>query len=136
MDWKECKDKRLVKDISLDKNLIYSLVDSSRKKLESNERLDLDDTTASSKVSLAYDSLREILEALAIRKGFKVYNHECFSCFLHEVCNERFFAGEFDKFRKIRNQINYYGKDLSPKEAKLIIIGILKLREDLTKKYF
>jgi hypothetical protein len=136
MDWTECNERRFVKKINSDENLVKSLVSSSRKRFESSERLNLDETTAASKVSLVYDSLRELLEALAIKKGFKIYNHECFSCFLYEICHEKLFSDEFDRFRKIRNQISYYGKDLPLNEAKAIILDILKLRRDLIKKYF
>ena len=72
MDWKECKDKKFVKNIHGDNNLIISLLKSSKNKLESNLKLVLDQTTASTKVSIIYESLRELLEALAIKKGFKI----------------------------------------------------------------
>ena len=32
--------------------------------------------TAVSKISLAYDSVRELLEAWALNAGFKIYNHQ------------------------------------------------------------
>ncbi len=135
MDWKECKDKKFVKEVRVDENLINSLIKSSKKKFESGKRLELDEITASTKVSIVYESLREILEALAIKKGFKVYNHECFCAFLDEMCKDRLFSKEFNRFRKIRNQINYYGEDIPLKEAKIIINGILLLRENIIKKY-
>src|SRR3989344_3745326 len=121
MDWEECRHKKLVKEIKTDQNLIDSLVKSSGRKFESNRRLNLDGTTASTKITLAYDSLREILEALAVQKGFKVYSHECFASFLSEFCKEKSFSIGFDRFRVIRNQINYYGKDVSANDAKIII---------------
>lgn len=133
MDWKECKDRRFVKEISSDQSLIKSLINSSNKKLESNKRLELDETTSSTKVSIAYESLREILEALAIQKGFKIYNHECFCSFLNEICGDKFSSREFDKFRRIRNKVNYYGEDISFEEAKMLISEINILRENLLK---
>src|SRR3989344_1948505 len=102
MDWKECLNKRIIKDVSKDEFLIKSLLNSSQKKLESETRLELDDTTAESNVSLAYDSLRELLEALALLKGYKVYNHDCYTAFLKEVLNESAKGAEFDAIRKIR----------------------------------
>lgn len=131
MDWKECKDKRFVKGIIKDENLMNSLIKSSKKKLESNKRLGLDKITASTKVSIIYESVREVLEALAIKKGFKIYNHECFCAFLNEICGNKSSSVEFDKFRKIRNQINYYGKDISVEEAKVIIKDIILFRNKI-----
>lgn len=130
MDWEECNNKRLVKRISVDINLIDSLRTSSEKRLESANRLNLDETTATSIISLCYEALRELLEALSIKKGFKIYNHECYCAFLKEVIKEENFAILFDKFRKIRNGINYYGKDLSPEDAKHLKSEIV----ELTKK--
>lgn len=131
MDWKECNNKKLVKRISIDINLIDSLKGSSEKKLESANRLNLDETTATSIISLCYESLRELLEALSIKNGFKIYNHECYCAFLNEIIKEENFAALFDKFRKIRNGINYYGKDLSSDDAQNLKQEIIKLIGDV-----
>ena len=134
MDWLDWKNKGFVKESKVDNNLVNSLIKSSEKKSESNKRLGLDETTASTKVSLAYEALREVLEALAIKKGFKIYNHDCFSAFLDEICKNKSFSAEFDKFRRLKNQINYYGKDISVEEAKIIIKEINLLRIKLLEK--
>ena len=135
MDWEECKDKRLVKEVREDKELIKSLIASSEKKLKTNERIGLDKTTSSTKVSIAYEALREVLEAIAIKNGFKVYNHECFCSFLREVIKDDISSQEFDIFRRMRNQINYYGKDIELEEAKNIIKEITLLRSKIINKY-
>ncbi len=133
MDWKECNIKRLVKKINVDDNLIKSLLNSSQNKLISAKRLKLDKTTCSSIISLCYESLREALEALAIKKGLKIYNHECYTSFLKEIINKEKISIKFDKFRKIRNKINYYGKEISIEETedvkKEIMILIKQIRE-------
>lgn len=71
MDWRECNFKRIVKEVKPDFNMTKSLKKSSENKLKSENQLPLDEITASSKISLAYDSLRELLEALALEKGYK-----------------------------------------------------------------
>ena len=122
MDWIACrKNKNLVKEVSLDRNLINSLLKSSSNKEYSQRMLIMDSNTASSKVSLAYDALRELLEATALIKGYKIYNHECYTCFLKEELGQSSLGDELDKFRRIRNSINYYGKDISPEEAQPIL---------------
>ena len=127
MDWKECCSRRIAKSVKPDIEMITSLIKSSRNKLESESKLIMSEVTASSKLSLAYDSLRELLEALALKNGYKVYNHECYAAFLKEVIKESYKADEFDDIRKIRNAINYYGKGISPEEANGIIARIKKL---------
>ena len=134
MDWKECKRKNLIKEAKVDKNLINSLVKSSLKKLQTQALLILNNDTASSKISLAYESLRELLEALAIVNGYKIYNHECYCAFLKEILLKSSLGDEFDDLRKIRNSINYYGKEITSEEAKLIlksIEGIIEKIKDI-----
>ena len=128
MDWKECWNKRIIKNIKPDNDMVNSLIKSSKNKLESENKLTMDSITASSKISLAYDSLREILEALSLKNGYKIYNHECYTAFLKEIMKESNKGDEFDEIRKVRNNINYYGKDISTEEAKDIINRIKKLR--------
>ena len=128
MDWEECIKKRIVKDIKIDKDLIEALIKSSNNKLESENKLLMADVTASSKLSLAYESLRELLEATAIKKGYKIYNHECYAAFLKEIIGESNKGDEFDDIRRIRNAVNYYGKDISIPEADEFINKIKALR--------
>lgn len=128
MDWKECCNKRKVKDVKPDMDMIKSLTKSSKNKLESESKLKMNDVTAASKLSLAYDSVRELLEALALKNGYKVYNHECYTAFLKEIIEESNKGYEFDEIRKIRNSVNYYGKDISVEEAEKVIEKIINLR--------
>lgn len=129
MDWRECCNRRIVKDVKPDIDMANSLLKSSKNKLESESKLEMNEVTAASKLSLAYDSLREILEALALKKGYKVYNHECYTSFFKEIMGKSDKGDEFDEIRKIRNSINYYGKDISAQEAMEVIARIKKLRD-------
>lgn len=131
MDWKECLNKRLVKNVNVDVNLINSLIKTSKNKLESENKLIMDDITSASKISLAYDSLRELLEALAVKLGYKIYNHEAYTSFLKEIVKETYLGDEFDELRKIRNSINYYGRPITIDEARKIIERIKVLREKI-----
>lgn len=135
MDWQDCKDQRLVKEANVDINLINSLIKSSEMKLESNSRLELDEVTATTKISIAYDTLRELLEALAVKRGFKIYNHDCFCAFLYEICGNKELSEDFDGFRKIRNQINYYGKNVSVEEARVLVKEMNELRMKIKKLF-
>lgn len=133
MDWDECRIKRIAKHVKPDIEMIKSLIKSSKNKFESESELKMSNVTASSKISLAYDSLREMLEALSLKKSFKIYNHECYIPFLKEIMNKSEIGDEFDEIRKIRNAVNYYGKDISIKEAEEIIKRIKILRENIVK---
>lgn len=128
MDFTECLKKRIAKEVKEDKELIKSLLKTSQNKLDSEEKLELNDITSGSKISLLYDSLRELLEALAIKNGYKIYNHECYTYFLKEILNESIKGDEFDELRKIRNSINYYAKEISIEEAKDLLNRLKQLR--------
>ena len=132
MDWTNCMKTALSKEITSDKNLIVSLLSSAEKKITAEAILPED--LSEPKISLIYDALRAILEALALKKGFKIYNHECYTAFLKEVMDESQLGDKFDEYRKLRNAINYYGKQIKQDEAKELIKGIKKLIKILKKK--
>lgn len=132
MDFKECIKKKIAKEVKKDEELISSLLKTSQNKLDSGNKLELSDITSGSKISLLYDSLRELLEALAIKNGYKIYNHECYTYFLKEILNESIKGDEFDELRKIRNSINYYAKDISVEEAKNVLERIKELRKEIS----
>lgn len=127
-DWKNCLDTLTAKSVKPDDSMIKSLIKTSKNKFDSENQLEMSSVTAASKLSLAYDSLRELLEALAIKKGYKIYNHECYTAFLKEIMNQSDKGEEFDDIRKIRNAVNYYGKDITLEEAAKTIERIKKLR--------
>ncbi len=131
MDWKECCDKRIVKNVSKDEELINSLIKTSENKLKTQEKIITDNITASSKFSLAYDSLRELIEALSLKSGFKIYNHEGYTAFLKEIVKNSALGEKFDDLRKIRNSINYYGKEISIEDSKKLINLVKELREKI-----
>ena len=129
MDWKDCCRKKIVKEVNAEREMINALIKASNNKLSSEKQLYMSPTTASSKLSLAYDSLRELLEALALQESFKIYNHECYTAFLKEIVKESYLGDEFEEIRKVRNAVNYYGKDISVSETEDIIKKVIQLRE-------
>ncbi len=133
MDFYECLKKRIAKEVKEDKELVVSLVKTSKNKLDSEEKLELSEITLSSKISLLYDSLRELLESLAIKKGYKIYNHECYTYFLKEIMKESIKGDEFDELRKIRNAVNYYAKDINVSEGKMVLEKMKILRGQILK---
>ncbi len=135
MKWSECRAKLFVRKAAPDAEMFLSLVESSENKLKSSKRLKIDETTASSVVSLKYDALRELLEAITIMNGSKVYNHDCLGAFLKEVLKRPDLAEEFDRFRIIRNAANYQGKDIKPDDAKILSAEMGNLIDALKAEY-
>lgn len=122
--------RKASKDISLAKSLIIS----SKKDLEFLNNLKITKNSSRKLMVSYYDVLRSILEAIAAVDGFKIYSHEAFSYFLKEK-NEEIFSIKFDRFRKIRNSINYYGENISIDETEENIQEIKKMIKILIEKY-
>lgn len=133
MNWEECNFKRFVKKSKFDRELINSLKKTSENKLIMDSFSPINEKTVASKFVVNYDSLREILEALALSKEIKIYNHECFSSFIREILLMENESLIFDKLRKIRNFINYYGKDISVEQGSLLIKDTKYLRTKFLK---
>lgn len=119
---------------SPDKLLAKSLLKTSENDKKFIDSLRIDTTSSRKIMSNYYDILRSILEAVSALEGYKIYSHEAFAHYLKEK-GESVLSMKFDRFRKIRNAINYYGKDISIEETKDNIKEISKMIKDLINKY-
>jgi len=134
MDLEDCYRKNFIKKTRVDEELIKSLVEMSKIKEDSVKKAKINETNISAYVSMAYDSLREILEALGISKGYKITSHICLGELLKSLIPEFDFVS-FDRFRYIRNGINYYGTKVDYLQGKKIIDKMFKMKSDILKKY-
>jgi len=134
MDLDECFRKELIKKAKIDEDLIKSLIEMANINEATVRNAKIDGINISSYVSLAYDSLREVLEAICISKGYKVLSHICIAELLKELF-EDFDYDEFDRLRYIRNSINYYGTKIEFKQGKEIVNKIFLMKKLLLNKY-
>lgn len=126
MDLDECKRKGFIRPAKKNKELAKSLAEMSQTKEATIKESNLNEKNISAYIPMAYDSLRETLEAICIMHGYKVTSHVCVEKLLASVYPEISFR-EFDRFRYIRNSINYYGKKIGFDEGKEIIDKIFLL---------
>ncbi|MFH1229301.1 MAG: hypothetical protein V1678_02655 [Candidatus Aenigmatarchaeota archaeon] len=134
MDIGECFRKGLIKKTRIDTELVKSLTEMSDIKEMAVRKAGIDDVNISAYVSLAYDALREALEAICISNGYKVLSHICIGELLKDLFKD-FEYDEFDRLRWIRNSINYYGTKVEFKQGKEIISKIFNMKSGLIKKY-
>lgn len=134
MDLDECFRKGLIKRIKVDENLIKSLVEMSNIKEMTVKTAQLSEQNISAYVSLAYDSLREVLEAICIFRGYKVLSHICIGELLKDLL-EDFDYDDFDRMRYTRNSINYYGIKVEFEQGTIIINKIFAMKKKLLEKY-
>ncbi|RLE44756.1 hypothetical protein DRJ16_01490 [Candidatus Woesearchaeota archaeon] len=135
MNWYLCQEKGFAKKITSDKSLANSLVKTAENQLRTESTIPLSEQTLQSKIILVYSALREILEAIAILHGWKIYNHECFYFFLNEVLKRQTLAEKFNLFRKIRNKICYYGKSVSLTYSENLLSEMRVLIKTLKKEF-
>ena len=129
MELSECERKGFIKKANPSISLIKSLIEISKAKEIAINTAKIDEITINAYIPMAYDALREILEALCTLHGYKVTNHICLGELLKKLELD-FNYNSFDRFRYLRNSINYYGKSIGLVEGKEIINKILQMRKN------
>lgn len=118
-----------VRKQSPDNNLASSTFKDSLERLDFAKQLL---NMAKSKYILenAYEAMREAADSLLYLKGFKSFSHEASIVYLNKEYLDEKDVLEFDRFRRIRNGIKYYGKDCDLSDAEAAI----KLAEKIIAK--
>ncbi len=97
-------------------------------------KMGLSEENSSIIFSQVYESLRQILEAIALKEGYKVFSHEAYTYYLKEK-GEITIANKFDRYRKLRNGINYYGKPVEMQVTQIALKEIEEMMNILSQKY-
>lgn len=134
MDLSDCYRKGLIKKTRIDSGLIRSLIEMSAIKENAVNTANINEINIPAYVSMAYDSLREVLEALCICKGYKVLSHLCLEELLKSQISD-FDYIEFDRMRYIRNGINYYGTKVELAQGREIIAKIFAMKKRILEKH-
>jgi len=134
MDLDECLKKGFIRKININTELIKSLIEMSNINEQTVKTALINEINISSYVSLVYESLREILEAISISFGYKVTSHLCLGELLKNLI-EDFDFNEFDRIRYIRNSINYYGVKVDFEQGIEIIKKIFNMKDNLFDKH-
>lgn len=127
-----------VKKVPVDLIRAKSLIKSSEQALATAKIIPFKEETYKTILRELYESLRQYCEAIGYVKGYKFLNHESITCFLDEIIKEKQLSIKFDKYRKLRNGINYYGNtiDIETVKEALVEIPLLiyKLKKHFTAK--
>lgn len=134
MELDDCYKKGLIKRAKINRELAKSLVEMSEIKEITVRKANVDDFNISAYISMAYDSLREILEAICVLNGYKVLSHICLGELLKKIIDD-FDFNEFDRLRFIRNGINYYGTRIDFMQGKEILGKIFMMKKRLKDRY-
>lgn len=135
MMWRDCiqeaKARRATPDISLAK----ALIEMSARRLAVMTKVPLTGESSSIVFVENYEALREIVEAIAAKLGYKIYSHECLTSFLKEILREEVTATRFDRLRRLRNGVDYYGETVPKAETEKAIQDISAMITGLKEKY-
>ncbi len=134
MNYEEAFKKWRVRRGNKNENLARSLLKVTKRDIQFFNKLEMNEESARKLVSNYYDCLRSILEAMAALDGYKIYGHELFFNYLKKK-KENNLATKFDRFREIRNRINYYGEDIDVQQAKEVVGDIKTIINYLIKRY-
>ena len=135
LSWKEYLSKGTVRKAILNKGMIKSLLAMADNRLGVFAKLKPDQNNASVLFTNYYDALREICEAIALKEGYKIYQHEAIGLFLSDIMHEDLIFMKFDRFRIMRNRAHYYGAMIPFAEAVEGIDAMKDLIEELKAKY-
>lgn len=105
----ECLKEGKAKIVLVDKIRAKSLFKYAVIDIENALKIPLIENTLRTIFRELYEGLREYIEAIGFLKGYKFLDHISITCFLRDILNEGDISEKFDRYRKIRNRVNYYG---------------------------
>ncbi len=112
-----------------------SLFRQAEERLADLQHLPLTEKNAPFRFEDGYEVLREALQAFLALEGYKPYSHEAVFCFAaerHLLSEAEYHAA--DRYREMRNDINYRGKTVLMEEAQELIDFVKALLPLLGKK--
>ena len=124
-----------IKIRSLDKEKIKSLIASSKSNVEVAQSIELNEKSSTVIFREIYESIRQLGDAVWWLKGYEPLDHDISLEILKDLRIKNNLELNFlERFRKIRNGINYYGDAVSIETVKEALNEIPKIIDSL-KKY-
>ena len=78
-----------------------------------------------------YEALRQTCEARAYEDGIQFRTHDAITDYLRDERNDPVAANEFDRYRRLRNGINYYGDEIAEETVRAALHDIPALSKEL-----
>jgi hypothetical protein len=110
-----------------------SIFKSSRQAIETAQNIPLTQNSLKSVLRELYEGLREYCEAIGYLNGYKFLDHESIGYFLRDILMEQTMFAKFDRYRKLRNGISYYGEEVDIETVKEAVEEVPRLIKALEK---
>lgn len=124
----------LIKIRPIDQARAKSLIESAKKRKKVMEKyLPLNEETSKQITEESYDVIRELIEAILSKDGYKSYSHEATISFLKELNFSDYDLKFVDDLRKIRNGSKYYGEDIDIEYTKNVSAFLAKIYSKLNE---
>ena len=133
MKFEESLKQNYAKKVPIDKFRAKNLIKSAEQAIETAKSIFLNENSAKTILRELYEGFREYCEALGYAKGYKFLSHEIITYFIEDILKDNIISGKFDRYRKIRNGINYYGKNVDIETVKEALKEIPELIKELQK---
>jgi hypothetical protein len=127
MNFQFSLDNGKAKKVMPNKIRASSLFKSSIQAIETAKEIPLNVKTSKTILRELYEGIREYCEAIGYQNGYKFLDHESIGFFLRDILKEQSLFKKFDRYRKLRNGINYYGNDVDIETVKEAISEIPEL---------
>ena len=133
MNFESCLEDGTAKLVMPNSSRASGLFISSKQAVETAIIIPVQQNTLKSILRELYEGLGEFCEGLGYQRGYKFQDHESTGYFIRDILGEPSVASVFDRYRRLRNGINYYGEDVDIETVKEAIIEIPMLVKKLEK---
>jgi len=136
MNFETCLNNKTAKKVETDLLRAKSMFISSEQAIYTAKLIPLSEKTCKSIFRELYEALKETFEAIGYIRGFKFLDHASVFYFIRDYLKKESLADKFDRYRKLRNGINYYGESIRLESVKEALKDIPETIKSLKNDYF
>jgi len=108
-----------VKDRTPNPDQAESLMEKADKRLSYIQEREITEENASLILEDAYEAMREAVDSLLVKEGYKSYSHEASISFAeHELEMNPPRVNRFNQYRKLRNDSKYRGEKVTVQQSR------------------
>lgn len=133
MNFAACISDGMAKKVLPNKIRAESMLRSAEQAIKTAKMIPVTGDTKKTILRELYEGLRECCDALGYLKGYKFNDHESIGYFIKDELRDSNIKTKFDRYRKLRNGINYYGDDIDIETVKEALREIPQMIKELQR---